>query len=335
MRWIISTLLPPPTPPSLYLLLLRRPSSCWTSIYSDASGISSVVTLPPSVPYFNWHPTSRADVGDSGRLAAHALQYAPSPAEMNNISGYGYWVIIPTSPSFSTTTPPVPVAQLSANQHFAGLLATALSHISLSTYFHPLTPDRTFASVQGPYCPNAAGGFDMCHKGHGYGLMHGPHIMEEWFVSSATQTGPEELQQWRRPFKRARAVPLNVWLMAQPVVYNDMHLWVTDSGVYTAPLYRLAGMYAPANGEFSTRVFPIPSGGVGALWLNIEATWKGNLVTGGCDEGCAAYAMVALLDAASNRVVPGFERGRCWSGGWARRDVQACACGCGVWRCEG
>ena len=30
-------------------------------------------------------------VGQSGRLAAHATQYAASPAEMNNISNYGYW----------------------------------------------------------------------------------------------------------------------------------------------------------------------------------------------------------------------------------------------------
>jgi hypothetical protein len=28
-------------------------------------------------------------LGDSGRLAAHALQYAASPAEVNNVSDYG------------------------------------------------------------------------------------------------------------------------------------------------------------------------------------------------------------------------------------------------------
>eukprot|EP01047_Picozoa_sp_COSAG01_P014957 COSAG01_NODE_739_length_13898_cov_29.871223_8_plen_143_part_00 len=30
-------------------------------------------------------------LGDSGRLGAHALQYAASPAEVNNVSTYGYW----------------------------------------------------------------------------------------------------------------------------------------------------------------------------------------------------------------------------------------------------
>ena len=75
-------------------------------------------------------------LAESGRLAAHTLQYAASPAEMNAVAKYGYW---------------------------------------------------------GPYCSNATtGGFYMCHKGHGYGRMHGPHVMEEWFVSGASQAGPEE-----------------------------------------------------------------------------------------------------------------------------------------------
>ena len=78
--------------------------------------------------------------------------------------------------------------------------------------------------------------------------------------------------------------------------------------------YRLAGVYAPANGEFSTKPFAVPSaaeGGLGRLWLNAAAAWAGNLVTGGCDEGCDAYIMVELQTAADGRVVPGFERKKC------------------------
>lgn len=60
--------------------------------------------------------TERPLFAEQGRLAAHALQYAASPAEVNNVSTYGYW---------------------------------------------------------GPYCPKVGGGFQMCHKGHGYGKMHG------------------------------------------------------------------------------------------------------------------------------------------------------------------
>lgn len=106
---------------------------------------------PPEMQFYRVRPFY---VGESGRLAAHALQYAASPAEMNNISDYGYW---------------------------------------------------------GPYCPDPARPDDpsattMCHKGHGYGRMHGPHMMEEWWVGTDDQAGPEELSQWRRPYKRFRVV---------------------------------------------------------------------------------------------------------------------------------
>ena len=81
-------------------------------------------------------------------------------------------------------------------------------------------------------------------------------------------------------------VPHDVWLMSQPITFGERsHLWVSDTAVYELPMYRLAGVYAPANGEFSTRPFVVPTGGLDKLWLNADASWSGNLVTGGCDEG--------------------------------------------------
>lgn len=138
--------------------------------------------------------------------------------------------------------------------------------------------------------------------------MHGPHIMEEWWVSSSSQTGPEDFSGWQRPFKRFRAVTENVWLMSQPVVYNEQHVWVADTGVFSIPEYRIAGISAPANGEFSTKPFPFTSQ---SLWLNVDASWGGDLVTQGCDEGCAAYVMVEMQYANDSTLVPGFERGNC------------------------
>ena len=38
-----------------------------------------------------------------------------------------------------------------------------------------------------------------------------------------------------------RAAPANVWLMANPVVFNDAHLFVGDGAVWSLPIYRLAG----------------------------------------------------------------------------------------------
>lgn len=54
-------------------------------------------------------------------------------------------------------------------------------------------------------------------------------------------------------------------------------IWISDV-VYTLPALRLAGIYAPANGQFSTHVFTVPSSG--PMWINAVALWKGQLVTG-------------------------------------------------------
>jgi hypothetical protein len=78
--------------------------------------------------------------------------------------------------------------------------------------------------------------------------------------------------------------------------------------VYELPLHRLAGLYAPANGVFSTPAFALPAGG-GGLWLNADARWGAPLATGGCDEGCAGYVFCELVDAATGAAVPGFGRG--------------------------
>ena len=87
--------------------------------------------------------------------------------------------------------------------------------------------------------------------------------------------------------------------------YGDELVWVGSTGlVYTLPSYRIAGLYAPANGEVSTPSFVVPSGR--PLWINAAAKWKGHEVTGGCDEGCDACVLVAVLDAATGAEVEGY-----------------------------
>jgi hypothetical protein len=44
------------------------------------------------------------------------------------------------------------------------------------------------------------------------------------------------------------------------------------------------------------------------LTLNADVSWPGKMVTGGCDEGCAAYVLAELLDDATGAVLPGFGR---------------------------
>jgi hypothetical protein len=70
-------------------------------------------------------------------------------------------------------------------------------------------------------------------------------------------------------------------------------------------MYRISGIYAPANGEFSTAAFDYPAGGV---YVNAEATWQGGTVTGGCDEGCNAYIFAELLDANTGAPIAGYTR---------------------------
>ena len=96
--------------------------------------------------------------------------------------------------------------------------------------------------------------------------------------------------------------------MAPPVAFNDTLLWVGSTGqVFTLPQFRIAGVYAPANGEFSTDVFTIPST---PMWANVVARWYGGLPSqhsgGGCDEGCNAYFFCAILDAESGKELPGY-----------------------------
>ena len=86
----------------------------------------------------------------------------------------------------------------------------------------------------------------MCHKGHGYSRMHGPHVMEEWWVGGAQQRGPEDLGGWQRPYKRFRAVPHDVWLMSQPVVFGGRHLWVSDTARPPSPVVRWS-FFPPAS----------------------------------------------------------------------------------------
>jgi hypothetical protein len=74
------------------------------------------------------------------------------------------------------------------------------------------------------------------------------------------------------------------------------------------PDNRLAGLFAPANGEFSTEEFSWPESG--AVWLNVDAHWE-QAPGGTCDEKCQAYVMVAVLDANNDKPIEGYEHSNC------------------------
>jgi hypothetical protein len=109
--------------------------------------------------------------------------------------------------------------------------------------------------------------------------------------------------------------PLNcahylIWLVVNDTEVTDFVVTVSGSTgkVYTLPTYRIAGIFAPANGAFSTAEFTVPAE---PMWINADVSWHGGLNTSydgkaGCDEGCAAYLFVAVLDAATGQPLAGY-----------------------------
>ena len=54
---------------------------------------------------------------------------------------------------------------------------------------------------------------------------------------------------------------------------DPFHLFVADGSMWYLPLYRMGGLYAPANGEFSTPQMMLTENDVKELWINVDATW--------------------------------------------------------------
>ena len=94
--------------------------------------------------------------------------------------------------------------------------------------------------------------------------------------------------------------------MTNPVVYQDQHLWLGSQGVaYSLPLFRISGLWSESNAEIG---IPVPSLPDKALTLNADVSWKGKLVTGGCDEGCNAYVFAELQDPETREPLLGYSQ---------------------------
>ena len=105
------------------------------------------------------------------------------------------------------------------------------------------------------------------------------HLFEEWWIGP-TSGDAADTSGWRRPFRGFHAAPHDAFLMAQPVPFRNLLLWVGWGSVYTLPAERVSGIYAPANGEFSSPAFTMPSGATAVssgLYLNAAARWHGRM----------------------------------------------------------
>jgi hypothetical protein len=165
----------------------RRVISAKTSsdgaAWSADMGLVTPDTLdPPELEFYRMRPFY---IGNTSRIGAHVLQYAPAPSQRVLGSSYG------RHPS---------MCQKHKDQH----------------------------------------GHDTANGS----LCHGPHLYEEWWVGPLAGNAAE-VAGWRRPYRRTHAAPRDAFLMAPPVPHADELLWV-GSTVYSLPIFRIAGIYAPA-----------------------------------------------------------------------------------------
>ena len=145
-------------------------------------------------------------------------------------------------------------------------------------------------------------------------LCHGPHMYEEWWTLAAGGSAADiTAGSWRRPARFTKMAPLNAYLFAQPGLVGQGEsmkmVWVGSGEVYTLPMHRGVGLYAPANARVKVPAFDLSHAtGATRLFINADAAWGPPLSQGGCDETCAAYVLVELEDAEEN-IIDGFDRG--------------------------
>jgi len=162
--------------------------------------------------------------------------------------------------------------------------------------------------VGGGGAGNSTGGTGVPHAD----FCHGPHIMYEewWTLARGSSAANLSAGSWRRPARFTKMAPENAYLFAQPGLLGQgasmKMVWVGSGEIYTLPLHRAVGLFAPANVRIKVPAFDLTRATAATkLWINADAAWGPPLPQGGCDETCAAYVLVELEDA-SGKVLPGY-----------------------------
>lgn len=127
---------------------------------------------------------------------------------------------------------------------------------------------------------------------------HGPQLDNEWWTS-------RDGLRWERPARGVNALevfPQIPRLETPPLIVNGMILFPRGHLLLGLPENRISYVGARANGEFSTKPFPMP-----AADLLLNAACPAPERPFAKDQ---AYVMVAVLDEKGG-VVPGFEADKC------------------------
>jgi hypothetical protein len=125
---------------------------------------------------------------------------------------------------------------------------------------------------------------------------HSSRYMTEWAISL-------DGIDWKRPFRETDVVEQSIWTAVQgPLIRDGQLLFYSSIGqIATLPEDRIFYVACRSNGEFTTRPFTMPSGG---LALNAYARYRP-----GEDPG-QAVIMAELRDG-DDKVLPEFEMTRC------------------------
>ena len=137
---------------------------------------------------------------------------------------------------------------------------------------------------------------------------HGPHLDNEWWTS-------RDGLRWERPARGVNALevfPQIPRLETHPLIVNGTILFPRGHLLLGLPEDRISYVSARANGEFSTKPFPMP-----AADLLLNAASPAPERPFAKDQ---AYVMVAVLDEKGS-VIPGFEAEKCVIRNEDRSDI--------------
>jgi hypothetical protein len=199
-----------------------------------------------------------------------------------------------------------------------------LQFYRIRPYFVPGTEGaRVFAHTllyaPGPFIKNSSYGRQppMCQSQNPT-WCHGPHMYEAlWTKAVSSNVSDLSSTSWRRPADLTAPFVFNHYLFAQPMLCaadvcgSAKEVFVGGGVVFSLPMHRSVGLFAPANGHFTLRQTFTSGRSEDSLFVNANVAWGPKLREYGCDEGCAPYLGVELRDASSGDIISGYSFNDC------------------------
>ena len=99
--------------------------------------------------------------------------------------------------------------------------------------------------------------------------------------------------------------------MPTPGWPSDGMFWLWKGSWLGLMNWRVGGLYAPGNAEFTTAPFAVPEQGY--LWLDMDSRWGASATSclSAYGEQCQGYITVELLPPTGSTPIPGYEKEHC------------------------